>query len=180
MSKRLIPGSDILLLLEDGKLEVGHVTLVDGAIWFTQTDGNEYIDSLNDGYMDYAATTAHRFTGPAVVVRGDLTIGNNIHADPTITADGDHNDGQLLWMEDEDYWQFPDDVRLVGGENLILDTSTGSEVGTAAAQLLGFWGTTPVDQPASIADATGAGDVVAQLNLLLASMREIGLIAPLP
>jgi hypothetical protein len=30
-------------------------------IKFTQTDGNEYIDSLNTGYMDYGATTAHRF-----------------------------------------------------------------------------------------------------------------------
>ena len=30
-------------------------------VQFTQTDGNEYIDSLNDGYMDYRATTAHRF-----------------------------------------------------------------------------------------------------------------------
>ena len=30
-------------------------------IKFTQTDGNEYIDSLATGYMDYGATTAHRF-----------------------------------------------------------------------------------------------------------------------
>jgi len=30
-------------------------------IKFTQTDGNEYIDSLADGYMDYGATTEHRF-----------------------------------------------------------------------------------------------------------------------
>jgi len=28
-------------------------------IKFTQTDGNEYIDSLATGYMDYGATTAH-------------------------------------------------------------------------------------------------------------------------
>ena len=28
---------------------------------FTQADGDEYIDSLADGYMDYRATTAHRF-----------------------------------------------------------------------------------------------------------------------
>lgn len=28
---------------------------------FTQTDGNEAIDSLADGYLDYLATTAHRF-----------------------------------------------------------------------------------------------------------------------
>ncbi len=30
-------------------------------IFFTQADADEYIDSLNDGYMDYGATTAHRF-----------------------------------------------------------------------------------------------------------------------
>lgn len=30
-------------------------------VQFTQVDGNEYIDSLADGYMDYRATTAHRF-----------------------------------------------------------------------------------------------------------------------
>ena len=30
-------------------------------LYFTQTDGNERIDSENDGYMDYRATTAHRF-----------------------------------------------------------------------------------------------------------------------
>lgn len=36
-------------------------TLFADKILFTQTDGNEYIDSLADGYMDYGATTAHRF-----------------------------------------------------------------------------------------------------------------------
>lgn len=40
----------------------------------------------------------------------------------------------------------------------------------------GFFGTTPTTQPAPIADATGAGDVVAQLNSLLAAMRSLGLI----
>jgi len=35
--------------------------LVADKILFTQTDGNEYIDSLADGYMDYGATTGHRF-----------------------------------------------------------------------------------------------------------------------
>jgi len=40
-------------------------------LYFTQTDGNEKIDSLADGYMDYDATTGHRFlTAP-------VTIANN-------------------------------------------------------------------------------------------------------
>jgi len=44
-----------------GYLNIKGITLVDDKIAFTQTDGNEYIDSLADGYMDYGATTAHRF-----------------------------------------------------------------------------------------------------------------------
>jgi hypothetical protein len=36
-------------------------------VQFTQTDGNEYIDSLNDGYMDYGATTLHRFNNPLTI-----------------------------------------------------------------------------------------------------------------
>lgn len=40
----------------------------------------------------------------------------------------------------------------------------------------GFYGTAPAAQPAPIADATGAGDVVARLNDLLAAMRSLGLI----
>jgi hypothetical protein len=41
---------------------------------------------------------------------------------------------------------------------------------------VGFFGSTPTSQPAPIADATGAGDVVARLNDLLAAMRTLGLI----
>jgi len=45
-------------------LSVNDILLVTNAIYYTQVDGNEFIDSLNDGYMDYGATTAHRFNAP--------------------------------------------------------------------------------------------------------------------
>jgi len=52
--------------------------LVADKVIFTQTDGNEYIDSLADGYMDYRATTAHRFgdgTNQLVIdADGDLSL----------------------------------------------------------------------------------------------------------
>jgi hypothetical protein len=50
-------------------------------IMFTQTDGNEYIDSLNDSYIDYVATTAHRFN-TRVGIGSGFTNGlpsNNLH-----------------------------------------------------------------------------------------------------
>ena len=54
-------------------LEVTGQSLFSDKIKFTQTDGNEAIDSLNDGYMDYLATTGHRFNR-ATEITGDLTI----------------------------------------------------------------------------------------------------------
>lgn len=48
-------------------LRINAVTTVTDKLAFTQTDGNEYIDSLADGYMDYYATTAHRFNNPLTV-----------------------------------------------------------------------------------------------------------------
>jgi hypothetical protein len=50
-----------------GYLNIKGQTLVDDKIIFTQTDGNEYIDSLADGYLDYGATTAHRFNNPLIL-----------------------------------------------------------------------------------------------------------------
>lgn len=43
-------------------IQTGAGTVLFGdKVMFTQTDGDEYIDSLADGYMDYGATTGHRF-----------------------------------------------------------------------------------------------------------------------
>jgi len=65
--------------------------------------------------------------------------------------------------------------------NIVLGTTTGTAIGTAAAQKLGFWNATPVVQPAAVADASGGATVDAEartaLNDLLAKLRTIGLIA---
>jgi hypothetical protein len=53
---------------------------------------------------------------------------------------------------------------VAAGTNLALATTTGTKIGTATNQLLGFWNATPVDQPALTAD-------------LLDSLQEVGLIA---
>lgn len=49
---------------------------------------------------------------------------------------------------------------------------------TDAASSLGLFGASATGQLGPIADATGAGDVVARLNDLLAAMRTYGLLAP--
>ena len=62
-------------------------------------------------------------------------------------------------------------------KNIAVGTTTGTKIATATTQKLGFFGTTPVTQPAAVADATDAASVITQLNALLARMRSLGLIA---
>jgi hypothetical protein len=68
-------------------------------------------------------------------------------------------------------------ITLSDACNIILNTTTGTKIGTATGQKLGFYNATPVDQPAAVADSTDAASVILRLNELVARMRELGLIA---
>lgn len=75
-------------------------------------------------------------------------------------------------------------VRWTSNE-VILDVEAGNgggtlrglKIGSASTSLLGFYGATPVDQPAAVANATDQASAITQLNLALARLRELGLIA---
>jgi hypothetical protein len=67
----------------------------------------------------------------------------------------------------------------------------GTVLGQTSAALVGFWGKTPVDQPATIADATNTttttstttalttdlDSVRTKLNAVIAALEEIGILA---
>ena len=55
---------------------------------------------------------------------------------------------------------FSDDVTLADAKNLIFNTTTGTKIGTATTQKLGFFNATPIARPASagaITDSIGGG-----------------------
>ena len=66
-------------------------------------------------------------------------------------------------------------------KNLITDTTTGTRIGTATNQLLGFYGATPVGRPATVADPTGGGTIDTEartaINDIIDRLQELGLIA---
>ena len=71
-----------------------------------------------------------------------------------------------------------DDVTVRDGKNIVLDTTTGTKIGTSASQKLGFFNATPVVQPAAISNSsTSTSDLSSKLNSLLQKMRDLGLIA---
>jgi hypothetical protein len=104
----------------------------------------------------------------------------NAAADTDITLNfiGTTTSGVFAWMEDEDYFKFSDDVMMADGENLVLDTTTGSKIGTATTQKIGFYNATPVDQPATVADADGTlASATSTINTIIDRLQELGLIA---
>jgi hypothetical protein len=60
-------------------------------------------------------------------------------------------------------------------------TLRGIKIGSATSSLLGFYGVTPVDQPATVADPAGGGTIDtearAAVNAIIDRLQELGLIA---
>jgi hypothetical protein len=65
--------------------------------------------------------------------------------------------------------------------NLAFGSTTGTKIGTATSQKIGFYNATPVVQGASVADATGGATVDAEartaINALISRIEALGLIA---
>ena len=61
--------------------------------------------------------------------------------------------------------------------DIATDTTTGTKIGTATTQKIGFFNATPVVQQAAVADATNGQSTQDRLNDLLARLRTLGLIA---
>lgn len=68
-------------------------------------------------------------------------------------------------------------LTMADAKHITFNATTGSKIGIATTQKLGFWNATPVVQPTAVADATDAASVITQVNALLAKLRTIGLIA---
>jgi hypothetical protein len=89
----------------------------------------------------------------------------------SVTADGAASPTEALRISNDR------SITVSDGGNVVLGTTTGTKIGTATTQKLGFYNATPVVQPAAVADATTAIDVITQLNDLLAKLRTLGIIA---
>ena len=73
-------------------------------------------------------------------------------------------------------------TQILDGRNIQTGRTTGTKIGTATDQLLGFYGTTPVNQPATLADIASAGgdnDGTARTrcDAIVSRLQELGLIA---
>lgn len=72
-------------------------------------------------------------------------------------------------------------LQLADGRNIQTGLTTGTKIATAATQKLGFFGVTPVDQPATVSDPSGGitddAQARAAINSIIDRLQELGLIA---
>jgi hypothetical protein len=99
--------------------------------------------------------------------------GLGINAPASFTGDLVH-----LLINGTTEWKLSNTTFTFGDANdIAVGTTTGTKIGTATTQKIGFFNKAPVVQPTAVADATSEAEAVTQLNALLSRMRDLGLIA---
>lgn len=81
----------------------------------------------------------------------------------------------------KDRFIFRKPIALDDGVNFPFGKGTGTKLGTATDQKLAFYGVTPVDQPATVADPSGGAvqdaSARAAVEAVIDRLQELGLIA---
>ena len=99
-------------------------TFTDGDTIFASLLNNEYDQlaaafNVSSGHTHDGSTTGDG--GPiSKLFSNAITFGTNVNADIVVTFDATSNDGVLSWMEDEDYFQFSDDILLSTDEKILF------------------------------------------------------------
>ena len=143
----------------------------------TYTDGdtitaNHTNDEFDQLLAAFAASTGHTHDGTAgeggpistmgghAITFGSGTAGTDI----VITFDGETNDGVLKWMEDEDYFEFSDDL-LIATTEKIQFRDTGLYINSSTDGQLDIVADTEVQIAATTIDINGNTDVSGNLSV---------------
>ena len=143
-------------------------SFTDGDVITADLFNNEYDQLL----AAFAASTGHTHDGTAAeggpitkllgtnITIGDATSGTDI----TVTFDGETNDGEIKWMEDEDYFEFSDDI-LIASTEKIQFRDTAIYINSSADGQLDLVADTEIQLAATTIDINGNVDVSGTLTV---------------
>jgi len=129
-------------------------------------------DEFNQILAAFAAGTGHTHDGTTAeggpitkLVSNSLTFGaGTAGTDITITFDGETTDGVLKWMEDEDYFEFSDDI-LIATTEKIQFRDTAIYIYSSADGQLDLVADTEIQIAATTVDINGAVDISGNLGV---------------
>ena len=133
------------------------------------SDTNNEFDQL---LAAFAASSGHTHDGtageggPVTKLLGtSLTLGDGTSGtDITVTFDGESNDGVLKWMEDEDYFEFSDDILIASTEKLQF-RDTAIYINSSADGQLDLVADTEIQIAATTIDMNGNADISGNLGI---------------
>ena len=138
----------------------------DGDVITAAHTNNEF----NQLLAAFASSTGHSHDGTtgeggpiAKLLSNALTFGaGTAGTDITITFDGETSDGVLKWMEDEDYFEFSDDILIASTEKLQF-RDTAIYINSSTDGQLDIVADTEVQIAATTVDINGAVDISGNL-----------------
>ena len=136
-------------------------------------------DEFNQILAAFVAGTGHTHDGtsaeggPITKLLGNtLTFGaGTAGTDITMTFDGESNDGVLKWMEDEDYFEFSDDILVASTEKLQF-RDTAIYINSSADGQLDLVADTEIQIAATTVDINGNVDISGTLTIGSAGISE--------
>ena len=149
-------------------------TITDGAV----IEASHFNDEFDQLLAFAASSTGHTHDGtsaeggPITKLLGNtLTFGaGTAGTDIAITFDGESNDGVLKWMEDEDYFEFSDDLLVASTEKLQF-RDTAIYINSSADGQLDLVADTEIQIAATTIDINGAvalnGAITGATNITL-------------
>ena len=148
------------------------------------TDGDVITAAQTNNEFDqllaaFQASTGHTHDGTAneggpitKLLGNTLTFGaGTAGTDITITFDGETSDGVLKWMEDEDYFEFSDDILIASTEKLQF-RDTAIYINSSADGQLDIIADTEIQIAATTVDINGNVDISGTLTIGGAGISE--------
>ena len=129
-------------------------------------------DEFNQLLAAFASSSGHTHDGtsaeggPITKLLGNtLTFGaGTAGTDITITFDGETSDGVLKWMEDEDYFEFSDDILVASTEKLQF-RDTAIYINSSTDGQLDLVADTEIQIAATTIDMNGNADISGNLGI---------------
>ena len=149
--------------------------IVDGGV----IEASDLNAEFNQILSAFAVTSGHTHDGTAAeggpitkllgtaITIGDATAGTDI----AITFDGESADGVLTWKEDEDYFEFSDDLLLATTEKLQF-RDTAIYINSSTDGQLDLVADTEIQIAATTVDINGAVDISGTLTLAGTTLAE--------
>ena len=127
-------------------------------------------DEFNQILAAFAASTGHTHDGTtgeggpvSALLSNTITIGANNDNDIVLTFDANSSNGVLSWKEDEDYFEFSDDILIASTEKLQF-RDTAIYIHSSADGQLDIVADTEVQIAATTIDINGNADVSGTLT----------------